>query len=77
MEDLNYYSKMNLLSIMLKILSFQEFKALDSKCSRLHQQIQTSCKALAISSRHLVKSIGEGNLYLDHLLIKDRILESQ
>ena len=32
---------------MLKIFSFQEFKALDSTCPRFHQQLQNSWKALA------------------------------
>ena len=35
-----------------------------------------SCKAPAISSRHDLKSIGTGNLYLGPLYIIDRILES-
>ena len=52
------------------------FKALDSTCSRLHQRLQNSCKAPAISSRHDLKSIGTGNLYLGPLHIIDRILES-
>ena len=39
------------------------FKALDSTCSRLHQRLQNSCKAPAISSQHDLKSIGTGNLY--------------
>ena len=34
------------------------------------------CKAPAISSRHDLKSIGTGNLYLGPLHIIDRILES-
>ena len=63
-------------SIILKILSFQLFKALDSTCSRLHQRLQNSCKAPAISSRHDLKSICTGNLYLGPLHIIDRILVS-
>ena len=55
---------------------FQLIKALDSTCSRLHQRLQTSCKAPAISSRHDLKSIGKGNLYLGPLNIIDQILES-
>ena len=30
----------------------------------------------AISAQHLVKSISNGNLYLDNLQVRDRILES-
>ena len=51
-------------SIILKIFSFQLFKALDSTCSRLHQRLQNSCKALAISSWYDLNYIGKGNLYL-------------
>ena len=76
-EDLNCCKKNEiLLSRILKIFSFQLFKALDSTCSRLHQRLQNSCKAPAISSRHDLKSIGTGNLYLCPLHIIDRILES-
>ena len=63
-------------SIILKIFSFQLFKALDSTCSRLHQRLQNFCKAPVISSRHDLKSIGTGNLYLGPLHIIDQILES-
>ena len=38
--------------------------------------IQNSCQAQAISSRHDLKSIGTGNLYLGPLHIIDQILES-
>ena len=62
--------------MILKIFSFQLFKALDSTCCRLHQRLQNSCKAPAISSRHDLKSIGTGNLYLGPLHIIERILES-
>ena len=62
--------------IILEIFSFQLFKALESTCSRLHQLLQNSCKAPAISSRHGLKSIGTGNLYVGPLHIIDRILES-
>ena len=58
------------------MFSFQLFTALDSTCSRLHQRLQNSCRAPAISSRHDFKTIGTGNLYLGHLHIIDRILES-
>ena len=77
-EDLNCCNKINeiLPSIILKILSFQLFKALHSTCNRLHQRLQNSCKAPAISSRHDLKSIGTGNLNLGPLHIIDRILES-
>ena len=49
------------------------FKASDSTCFRLHQN---SYKAPAISSRHDLKSIGKGNLFVGPLHIRDRILES-
>ena len=49
---------------MLKLFSFQLFEALGSTFSRLHQQLQNSCKAPAISSRHDLKFIGKGNQYL-------------
>ena len=77
-EDLNCCNKMKfyLPSIIFKIFSFQLLKALSSTCSRLHQRLQNSCKAPAISSRHDLKSIGKGNLYLGPLHIIDRILES-
>ena len=41
-----------------------------------NQRLQNSCKFPAISSRHDLKSIGTGNLYLGPLHIIDRILES-
>ena len=63
-------------SISLKLFSFLILKALDSTCSRLHQRLQNYCKAPAISSRHDLKFIGTGNLYLGPLHIIDRILES-
>ena len=76
-EDLNCCNKMKFYHQQLKkIFSFQLFKALDSTCSRLHQRLQNSCKAPAISSRHDLKSIGTGNLYLGPLHIIDRVLES-
>ena len=76
-EDLNCCDKMNsTINNLKKIFSFQLFKALDSICSRLHQRLQNSCKAPAISSRHDLKSIGTGNLSLGPLHIIDRILES-
>ena len=40
------------------------FKALYSTCKRLQHRLQNSCKAQTVSSRHLLKFIGEGNLYL-------------
>ena len=40
------------------------------------KRLQNSFKAPAISSRHDLKSIGTGNLYLGPLHIIDRILES-
>ena len=42
----------------------------------LHQRLQNSCKAPAISPRHDLKSIGKGNLYLGPYHIIDQILES-
>ena len=63
-------------SIILKIFIFHLFKALDSKCSRLHKRLQNSCKAPAISSRHDLKSIGTRNLYLGPLQLIDQIFES-
>ena len=43
-----------------------------STCSHLHHRLlNLLCKAPAISSRHLLKNIGEGNLYLGHLHIID------
>ena len=62
--------------MILKIFSFLLFKALDSTCSRLHQRLQNSCKVPAIASRHDLKPIGTGNLYLGPLHIIDQILES-
>ena len=64
-----------ILVIIIKIFSFQLFKALYSTCSRLHQRLQNSCKAPAISSQRDLKSIGKGNLYLSPLHILDQILE--
>ena len=58
------------------MFSFQLFKAYDSTCSRLHQRLQNSCKAPAISSQHDLKSIGKGDLYLGPLHKIDQILES-
>ena len=43
--------------------------------SRLHQRLPKSFKAAAISSRHFLKSIRDGNLYLGSLQIIERILE--
>ena len=62
--------------MILKIFNFQLFKALDSTCSRLHQRVQQSFKALAIVSRHLLKSMWAGNLYLGPFEITERIRES-
>ena len=58
------------------MFNFQLFKALDSTCSRLHQRVQQSFKAPAIASRHFLKSMWVGNLYLGPLEIIERILES-
>ena len=63
-------------SIILKILSFHSFKASGSTVSRLHQRLLKSFKAVAISLRHLGKSILEGNLYLGPLEIMLRSLAS-
>ena len=65
-----------LLSIILTIFDIQEFKALHSTCSRLHQRLQNSCKAPAISSRHVLKSVGEENPHLAPLRLVDHIPES-
>ena len=46
------------------MFNFQVSKALDSTYSCLIHQLQNYCKATAISSWHLVKYIGKGNLYL-------------
>ena len=62
--------------MILEIIIFQLFNALGSTRSRLHQRLQNSCKAPAIPSRHDLKSIGTGNLYLGPLHLIDRILES-
>ena len=64
------------LAIILKTFIFQIFQALYSTCSCLHHRLQNSCTEPAISLRHLLKSISEGNLYLGPLHIIDRILES-
>ena len=75
-EDLNCCNKKKIKSsIILKIFTFQLFKALESTCSHLHQRLQNSCKAPAISSLHGLKSIGIGNVYLDPSYIIDRIHE--
>ena len=63
-------------SIILKIFYFQVFKALDSTCSRLHLRFQNSCKEQTISSPHLLKDIGEGNLHYGPLHEIDRIIKS-
>ena len=59
------------------MLNFQFFKALGSTYSRLHQRLLKSFKAAAISSRHFLKSMLDGNLYLGPLQIIERILESE
>lgn len=59
------------------MLNFQFFKASGSTPSRLHQRFPNSFKEAAISSRHLLKSILNGNLYFGPLEIIDRILESE
>ena len=65
------------LSMIRKMFNFQLFKALDSTCSRLHQRVQESFKASAIASRHFVKSMWAGNLYLGPLEMIERILKSE
>ena len=57
------------------MLIFQFFKALGSAYARLHQQLPKLFKAAAISSRHFLKSMRDGNLYLGLLQIIERILE--
>ena len=65
------------LSIILHMLNFQFFKALDSAYPRLHQRLPKSFKAAVISSQHILKSIRDGNLYFGPLQIFERILESE
>ena len=55
------------------MLIFHSFKASGSTFSRLHQRLLKSFKEAAIS-RHLEKSILEGNLYLVSLEIILRTL---
>ena len=59
------------------MLNFQFFNALGSTYSRLHQRLPKLFKAAAISSRHFLKSMRDGNLYLGPLQIIERILESK
>ena len=59
------------------MLNFQFFKALGSTYSRLHQRLPKSFKAAAISSRHILKSIRDGNLYWGPLQIIEATLESE
>ena len=65
------------LSTSLKILNFQFFQALGSTVSRLHQRFPNSFKAAAISSRHFLKSMRDGNLYFGPFPMIERILESE
>ena len=65
------------LSIILNLLNFQFFKAPGSTYSRVHQRLSKSFKVAAISSRHFLKSMRDGNLYLGPLEIIERILESE
>ena len=62
--------------MILNIFNFQLFTALDSTCSRLHQRVQYSFKALVTVSRHLLKSVWAGNLYLGPFEITEQICES-
>ena len=65
-----------LLTIVLKIFNFQAFA---STCFRLHHRLQNTRKEPAIqsiSSRCMLKFVGEGNLYLSALHLKNRILKS-
>ena len=57
----------------LSMLNIQFFKALGSIYSRLHQRFLKSFKAAVISSRHVLKSMRDGNLYLGPLQIIERI----
>ena len=59
------------------MLNFELVKTLGSTYSRLHQRLPKSLKAAAISSRHILKSMRDGNLYLGPLQIIERILESE
>ena len=63
------------LSTILKILNFHSFKALGSTYYRLHQRLPKSFRAAAISSRHFLKSMRDGNLYFGPFEIIERILE--
>ena len=65
------------LSVLWNMLNFQPFKTLGSIYSRLRQRLPKSFKAVAISSRHLLKLMRDGNLYLGPLQIIERILESE
>ena len=51
------------------MLIFDSFKAPGSTFSHLHQRLLKSFKEVAISLRHLGRSILEGNLYLGPLEI--------
>ena len=59
------------------MLNFQFFKAIGSTYSRLHQRLPKPFKAAAISSRHVLKLMRDGNLYLGPLQIIARIIESE
>ena len=58
------------------MLIFHCFRASGSTSTRLHQRFLKSFKEVAISLRHLEKSILEGNLYLGPLEIILRTLAS-
>ena len=65
------------LSIILNMLNFQFSKAPGSAYSCLYQRLLKLFKAAAISSRHFLKSMRDGTLYLGPLQIIERILESE
>ena len=65
------------LSPILKMLNFHSFKAVGSIDSRSHQRLPKSFKAGAISSRHFLKSMRDGNMYFGPFQIIKRILESE
>ena len=58
------------------MLNFHSFKAFGSTHCRLHQRLQKSFKAAASSTRYLLKSMRDGNLYFGPLEIIEWILES-
>ena len=56
-------------SMILKMLNFHLFKALGPTFSCLHQRLPKSFNAAEISPRHFLKSMRDGNLYLEPLQV--------